>query len=275
MEAYLYALVFIFGAIIGSFLNVVIYRLRTGKSINGRSHCMSCGTTLSWRELFPIASYLFQKGRCVHCGSWITPRYLLVELMLGLSFVFLWNLFQDSYLFFTLNAILVSVLMVIIVYDLRHMIIPDELSIFVAVLALVLTYVSLDASESYSLQNMSLAISAGFGAAAFFAGLWFVSRGRWMGLGDAKLAFSLGTIVGVAGAFSMVMFSFWIGALVSVLVLSVQHILKRGKTRLHFRGTPLTIKSEVPFAPYLVVGFALVHFFNANVFEILLTILSN
>ncbi len=78
---------FLFGIIIGSFLNVVALRFNTGVGINGRSMCMSCGTKLTWRELIPLFSFLFQKGSCKTCKSKISWQYPLVEFMAGAFFV--------------------------------------------------------------------------------------------------------------------------------------------------------------------------------------------
>ncbi len=266
MEIYWYGVMFILGAIIGSFLNVVIYRLHTGKSLNGRSHCMSCGKTLTWNELFPIFSYMFQGGRCRGCLAYIPSRYLLVEFTTGLAYVFLWHLFQTDLILLVLHLILVSVCIVIVVYDVRHTIIPDELTGIVCIIAFAfLGYVYLGTNDFTFLLT---SISAGIGAGLFFWSLWFMSKGRWVGLGDAKLAFPLGVIIGLSGVFSMVVLSFWIGAGISLSLLGIERMLKRGKKHLHFLPTPLTIKSEVPFAPFLIAGFLLVQLFHADIFTI-------
>lgn len=95
-----------------------------------------------------------------------------------------------------------------------------------------------------------------------------MSKGKWIGFGDVKLALPFGLIVGLEGVFSMVVFSFWIGALVSVTLLGLERLSKRGKVRLHFLSSPLTIKSEVPFAPFFISGFLLVQLLHADIFTI-------
>ena len=90
-----------------------------------------------------------------------------------------------------------------------------------------------------------------------------------MGLGDAKLALPLGLLLGPIGAFSMVVFSFWIGAVVSVALLLLQHLYRKGTTRLPFVATPLRMKSEIPFAPFLILGFLFVYLFHVDIFTIL------
>lgn len=266
MELYWYIAFFVLGTIIGSFLNVVLYRLHTGKSLGGRSHCMTCGKVLSWYELLPVVSYLFQGGACRGCAAYIPPRYLVVELLTGFSFLLVFHLFSGNLILLVLYLFLASLLILIVVYDIRHTIIPDELTLAVGVAALVFILHEWKVSPEYAAPVSRL--FSGAGAALFFYGLWHVSSGRWIGLGDAKLALPLGIMVGAGGVFSMVVLSFWIGAGVSLVLLGIQRVLARGKTRLRFLGAPRTMKSEVPFAPFLVLGFLAVQFFHANIFDI-------
>jgi leader peptidase (prepilin peptidase) / N-methyltransferase len=266
MEQYWLVLVFVLGCIIGSFLNVVLYRMHTGRSINGRSHCMSCGETLKWYELFPILSYLALSARCRSCSAYIPIRYLAVELLTGLVFLALYVLFQNDIARFILHAILGALLILIAVYDLRHTIIPNELSVMVGGVALLM--VGYDYLHTREVMQAFSDVLAGGIAGFFFYALWYVSKGKWIGLGDAKLALPLGIIAGVSGALSMVVLSFWIGAGVSVLLLFISKLLEKGKTVLHFIPSGLTMKSEVPFAPFLIVGFLLAHLFHADIFVI-------
>ncbi len=266
MEYFFLGVAFIFGVIIGSFLNVVIYRLHTGRSINGHSHCLTCGERLRWYELFPIFSYLAQWGKCRHCQAAIPNRYLTVEVLTGLTFAWLWSLFAVTPLLFGIYAILASLLMVIAVYDLRHTIIPDELVLAVGGVAIMLLAYAHWGNTDW--QPLMLDVTGGVGAFIFFAGLWFVSKGRWLGLGDAKLAFPLGILVGLSQVFSLVVLAFWIGAFISLALIGLQRLKKRGKLHLPFWSTPLTIKSEIPFAPFLILSFILVHFFHVNIFSI-------
>ena len=266
MDIFFGLVVFIFGAIVGSFLNVVIYRIHTGKSLNGRSHCLSCGSTLTWIELFPLFSYLLLRARCSHCMAWVPSRYFFVELVTGLSFLGLWDLFSDNLWLLAFYMIFISILIVIAVYDLRHTIIPDEMVVALCVLSV--SYVGISA---YLSQDMNLILWSFVGSvvvAFFFAGLWYISKGRWMGLGDAKLAFPLALVVGSSAAYSMVVFSFLLGAGVSIILLLIQILLKKWKTSLRYAWIPLTMKSEVPFAPFLIGGFLLTEFFHADIFQI-------
>jgi leader peptidase (prepilin peptidase)/N-methyltransferase len=153
-----------------------------------------------------------------------------------------------------------------VTYDLRHTIIPDELTVGVGTVAfmhLVLVFLG-----EGSVVRVLYDILAGMGAGLFFYLLWYYSKGRWIGLGDAKLATPLGVIAGTGGALSMVVLSFWIGALVSVILLLLIYVLEKGKTVLPFLPKRLTMKSEVPFAPFLVLGFLCALYLHANIFEI-------
>lgn len=261
---------FALGAIVGSFLNVVIYRMHTGRSLNGRSHCMSCGKTLSWYELFPVFSYLYLRGTCKGCSAYIPPRYLMVEVLTGLLFLLVWHMYAFDTVLLALNLALVSVCVVMLVYDIRHMIIPNELTILVGGIAVIFLgyFASTEGNVSFILGHVVASLSAAF----FFWALWFVSKGKWIGFGDVKLALPFGFLVGLEGVFSMVVFSFWIGAIVSLTLLGLERLTKRGKIRLHFLASPLTIKSEVPFAPFFIAGFLLVHLLHADIFTLTYTI---
>lgn len=251
----------VFGLIIGSFLNVVIYRLHTGRSLNDRSHCLSCGRQLDWYELFPVVSYLVLRGRCRSCHSLIPYRYAIVELLTAGAFVVAYTQAASS-VHFLLLAVLLSVLIVGLVYDLYHMIIPDEVSYGAAALAIVIVSWGVVMGG-----GMIEVIEAILGAAAAFlayASLWYFSNGRAFGFGDAKLALPLGALVGLQGVFSLIVLSFWIGAVVSILIIFWQRVVLN--IMLTNRGLKrVTMKSEVPFAPFLIVAFVLVYLFHFDV----------
>lgn len=262
---FFYTFLFFLGAIIGSFLNVVIYRFHTGKSINGQSHCLSCLQPLWWYELFPLLSYLVLKGRCRSCLSHIPPRYFVVELLTALAFTSLYCL-SDSVGEMFMLGILFSVLIVVAVYDIYHLIIPNEF-VF-ALSAIALLWQGMAAYEAFSLAELINPALSALGAFAFFGGLWKVSGGRWIGFGDAKLVVPLAFIAGFPAVFSLVILSFWVGAAVSVLWLLVQKITERGKVPLRFLGQNITMKSEIPFAPFLIVGFLLSVFCEIKVMSL-------
>jgi prepilin signal peptidase PulO-like enzyme (type II secretory pathway) len=259
---------FFLGTAIGSFLNVVILRYNTGLGIaEGRSQCFSCGKTLEWYELIPVFSFLFLKGRCSRCQSRISWQYPLIECITGLSFLAIFlkyeNLFalspQTFFVTMLYSLIVVSILIVILVYDIHHKIIPDGLVFILALLAFGRLFFALDPVLT---RGSLLHFLAGPILALPFALLWLVSKGKWMGLGDAKLILPLGWLLGLAGGISGIILAFWIGALASVTLIVIQ------KSNLSFKGSHLTMKSEIPFAPFLIIGFALVFFFNIQVIDL-------
>lgn len=244
------------GAIIGSFLNVYIYRFHTKRSLNGSSHCMSCGVPLKAIDLVPIVSYLVLHGRCRSCGCRFTPRYLLVELGTGLLFVAA-VLTRMSDLDIVLLWLLLAVLMVIFVYDIRHYIIPDKLTLVALLLTIGLTAPRVFTEAAG--MRFGVDVLVALAGAAFLFMLWFISKGQWLGFGDVKLAVPLGLLVGANSVFSFIVVSFWVGAGVSLLLLGAAR-LQRGQLALRFFPAGLTIKSVVPFAPFLIMGCLIVYF---------------
>jgi len=268
MELFIITFFSILGALIGSFLNVVILRFNTGNGIDGRSGCFTCGKTLHWYELVPIASFLVQQGKCRGCKSSVSRQYILVEFFTGLLFAIisarvLFPVVETYSVVTILNLIIaltaVSILMVIFVYDLRHKIIPDIFSYgfaFLALTRLVLYY----QSYIFSFPGI-LDLLAGPIVALPFALIWYFSKGTWMGFGDAKLAIGIGWFLGLVGAVSALILAFYVGAVVSVGLLVVQKYLPRTKRSLSFT-------SEVPFAPFLIIGLLIVYFFPLDLFHL-------
>lgn len=167
-EWFFLLVVLAFGLVIGSFLNVVIYRFHTGRSLNDRSHCLSCGRTLNWYELFPVFSYLFLRGRCRSCRSFIPYRYALVEALTAGLFLLAYLKTLDLFLLLGLLVFL-SLLVIVAVYDMYHQIIPDELSASLAVVA-----IAMAGYQAWALGDWSilwLSVVAGIVAFIFFASL--------------------------------------------------------------------------------------------------------
>jgi leader peptidase (prepilin peptidase)/N-methyltransferase len=247
---------FVFGTVIGSFLNVVSLRFNTGLNLGGRSRCMSCGKTLSWKELIPILSFFFQKGACRKCKSRISWQYPLVEFLAGAIFVLVFLRFPPASAAATLRTLIYLVetclLLTIAAYDMKHMIIPDKFAYAFDAIALSSVFVG-GASILHAPHLWTLA--AGPAIALPFALIWLVSRGRWMGLGDAKLSLGLGWLLGLAGAMNAVILAFWIGAAASLAWILA--------TKSRFK--PLM---EVPLAPYLILGSYLVLLFGVQVIDI-------
>lgn len=246
---------FLLGTIIGSFLNVFILRYGTGKGLSGRSQCASCGHKLSAFDLIPVFSYLFLKGHCRYCKTKISATYPIVELATGILFALLgFRLFMtpinpESYLLLFVWMIFWGLALAISVYDLRHGIIPNSWVLFLAVLSIVYTFF-----VRWGTGTILYSLFSGVIFFLFFFLIWLVSRGKWMGLGDAKFAFPLGVFVGLPGLFSAWALSFWIGTiLVLIYTFFEKFMLPKGK-RLRAIGKPITMKTEIPFGPFLFLG---------------------
>jgi leader peptidase (prepilin peptidase) / N-methyltransferase len=257
-----YLIVFMFGTFIGSFLNVLILRHNTGKTLLGRSGCMSCRKQLGWTELIPVLSFLLQGGRCRKCRSSLSEQYPLVELATGALFLLAF-LISETIPEILFNSLLFSVLLIITVYDLKHKIIPDRYVLIFIVLGFALLFIDFT-TPSIVLPSIMQLIS-GVVVALPLLLLWLVSRGTWIGFGDSKIALGMGTFLGIQAGLVALMYAFWIGALYGVSVIVIQKLhtvfgLNKGK------GT-LTMKSEVPFAPFLILGFLLLYLFRDFLFE--------
>lgn len=273
MNIIFYSLVFVLGTIIGSFLNVVILRFHTGRGVTGRSGCFSCGNTLSWYELIPVLSFLLQGGKCRKCKAQISWQYPIVELLSGCIFLLLTfhsgivsNSSLQVVLSLILDYVIWSVLIVITVYDLKHMIIPDAFSIIFALVSL------LKIGVLFLVAGISVATILSYGISAivlsgFFATLWLVSGGRWIGLGDSKLAVGMGLYLGLSAGLSAFAYAFWIGAVVALLQLWRQKVVRN--KAFHVGEKTITMKSEIPFAPFLVLGTLLAFLFQSDVFHII------
>ena len=257
---------FSFGLIVGSFLNVVIFRYHTGRTVRGRSACLSCGHTLRPIELIPVISYLFQKGKCRSCGSRVSFQYPLVEIMGGLLFLGVYA--QTLPVVSTAVALVAGSLLIVIgVYDVRHKIIPDAFVYALAALGLGALFLGPDLRL---VTPSLLAILAGPLFALPFLALSLISSGRWMGLGDAKLALPLGWLLGAGESVTAFMLAFWIGT-VAVASAALARTLARAFSlgKLFPEGKTLTMETEVPFAPFLIAGAVVAHALSLSGAELL------
>ncbi len=256
----------ILGLVVGSFLNVVILRGKNGETLGGRSRCPHCARTLSIKELIPVASFLFQKGRCRSCGAALSLQYPLVEAGTALAYgIALWHLLPslDASLgsLALLSAVFVGIAAAIVIFvsDLRWMIIPDGAVLvlaFLGIAATIMRSLSSLPSWSSSLSWFGSLLYDGISAcviALFFAVLWYASRGRWMGFGDAKLALATSLLVGFPASIAAFLFSFWTGAAVGILLLF-------SKRR--------TLAETIPFGPFILLGTLIAYFYSSTLLRI-------
>ncbi len=242
-----YFFIFLLGLAVGSFLNCIIYRLETGQSfLRGRSFCPHCSHQLNFWDLIPVFSFLMLRGRCRYCHQKISWQYPLVEMATGLLFLSIFN-FQFS----IFNFIIVPFLIIIFVYDLKHYIIPDR--VIYSAIGIAFLY---QLFEIWNFGNWDLfrIWDLGFGIlpAFFFLAIILLSKGRWMGLGDFKLAILMGLILGFPNILVALFSAFFFGAIIGVgLIIS-------GKK---------TLKSEVPFGPFLVTSTFIALFWGRTIID--------
>lgn len=251
-----FVIFFIFGTIIGSFLNVVIHRVHTGEGlVRGRSHCPRCKAVIRWYDNIPIVSFLFLGGKCRKCKKKISWQYPMVEFFTGV--LFLWvgiyffnidNLFSFFPTFYYL--VIISFFIVIFVYDALYMEIPGP-ALWPAIGFAVLGNLVMDWMKPGIIGGpMNLATYSG-AAASLFAFMFFFllvaySKEKWMGMGDALLAILLGLVLGWPNILLALFLAFAIGAIYGIILLAV-----RSKT----------LKSQIPFAPFLIIGSVIALFF--------------
>jgi len=262
-----YLLIFILGLVVGSFLNVVIYRLKTKEKIGkSRSRCPHCKKRLNWYELIPIISFIIQLGKCRKCKKNISWQYPLVEFFTGLIFAlifyFLFIVFDgyiNSQFLVTLIFwfIISSFLIIVFVYDLKHYLVADIViytAIIISALYRLLEFFKfghwnlirngkLEAGDLGAIDYFIAALITGI----FFLIIILVSRGKWMGLGDVKIGILMGLVLGLPHIFVALFLAFLAGFVISIVLL----ILKKK-----------TMKSEIPFGPFLVFATIISLFFG-------------
>lgn len=244
-------LIFVFGLCVGSFLNVVIYRLHKGQSlVKPHSYCPHCRHRLFWSDLMPILSFVFLRGRCRYCHKKISWQYPLVEGVTGLLFL-LFFLFDGPTVILIFHFMIGAILLLIFVYDLKYLLIPDQFILVGSVCAIL---------SSILLQSPAFpqALLGSVMGGGFFAFIVLISRGRWMGGGDVKLGFLMGLLLGWSSLLLALFLAFVGGALIGLLL-----ILTRKKT----------FKSAVPFGTFLTVATLVALFFGDNLLAAYLSML--
>ena len=224
--------VFMIGAAIGSFINVLVDRLIHGESIMGRSHCDHCKKTLLWYDLFPIFSYLVIGGKCRRCHTKLSLEHPVVEILTGLLFIGTWIIVPLGSLILYWG--IVSCAWVIFLSDVRYKLISDYMQL--AFFLCIFFQKILDKASFFSL------LTDCFAAITILLPIWLIyviSRERAMGLGDVILAGIIGFALGIGKGILALYCAFIVGAVIGVFLLISQ---KKG------------MKSAVPFGPFLLIG---------------------
>jgi len=273
MKLILVTTLFILGASIGSFLSVVLYRVKNNKKgiFLSRSICTKCNTKIKARHLIPIFSYLFLRGKCAYCGSKISKRYFYLELVTGLLFVvtflkfnFLieisssinsdiinysidWIVFQNFAFYTIVNIFFV----LIFFYDLLFLEIPDRFS---------LTLISIIIAGHLVLNDIT-ALNMLLGAAgllSFFLIQYIISKGKWIGGGDLRMGIMIGALLGLKFGIVALFISYVIGALFSIVLILLKKVNR---------------KSKIPFGPFLIIGTLTVLFYGQELLDFYLSLL--
>ena len=236
-----YFAAFVLGCIWGSFSNVCIYRLPNDQSvIKGRSFCPSCKNQIKWYDNIPFLSFIFLKGKCRNCSNKISSQYFLVEFISAISFVIIYHLYGISVT--TLLLIILSIFFIIIFFiDLKHFIIPNELTFPLMFIGFVKSFEP-NLNQTIFPNYINSLIGGVFGYLIIWLIIFFYKKVRnkeGMGLGDAKLM----AVVGFWFGWVSIPFTIFISSFVA-LFFTVPSLLK--KTR--------DMATQIPFGPYIIIG---------------------
>ena len=232
---------FVLGSIWGSFCNVCIYRLPDNDSVvTKRSFCRSCKNKIKWYDNIPLLSFIFLKGKCRGCKNKISSQYFLVELISAISFLFIYFIYGLSVT--TLLLIILSIFFIIIFFiDLKHYIIPNELTFPLMLIGFVKSF-DPNLNQTIFPNYINSLLGGFFGYAIIWFIIFFYKKVRnkeGMGLGDAKLM----AVVGFWFGWLSIPFTIFISSTVA-LVLVVPSLIK--KTR--------NMSAQIPFGPYIIFG---------------------
>lgn len=256
MEIFIYIYIFIIGACLGSFYNVVGLRISKGISIiKPRSFCPKCGHVLSWWELIPIFSYIFLVGKCKSCKSHISPKYLFFELLTALLFIFSYYKLGFSYEFFVC-LMFVSLFIIISVSDLEYMIIEDKVIIFFLVLSFIFR-ILIKLPEDFLTFGINPFLESLIGGIVGFGLLYIIAffgkkiyKRDVMGGGDIKLYGIIGIVLGVKLTLLSLMLASILGTIIGILLMIVKIIDKN---------------KPIPFGPFIGLGCLVTYFYGIDI----------
>jgi len=229
------------GACLGSFANVCIYRLpKTKQIISGRSFCPKCKKKINWYDNLPIISFLFLSGKCRKCKKVIPLRYLIVELITGISFLLIYLNFENLYAIIFLS-ILSLILIMIFFIDLENFIIPDSLNFIIMGLALLKNFLPNFNTSLIHEINQSI-----IGGMVGYLSIWLIiylyktfKKIDGMGFGDAKLMAGIGLLFG----WQSIPFILFVASILG-LIFVVPSLIKKQKT----------MRTEIPFGPFIIAA---------------------
>ena len=229
MDILILVILTLLGICVGSFLNVLIYRIPRGEEfVKTPSHCMSCGHTLSWHENIPVISWLLQGGKCRACGVKLSAQYPIVEALNGAMWLLTGVLYRGNWLTVGLYCVLFSMLLVLSVIDWRTFTIPNGVNLVIFLLGVVRLVTDLDHWSKYVIGMLSVGL--------VFLLLYFLTGGNGLGMGDVKLVAAAGLLIG------------WQNMLLAVIVGSVAGAI------IHSFRMSRGADRRLAFGPYLAAG---------------------
>ena len=229
MDALILTILTLFGLCVGSFLNVLIYRIPKGEEfVKTPSHCMKCGHDLSWYENIPVVSWLLQGGKCRHCGVKLSAQYPIVEALNGAMWLLTGVLYRGDWLTVGLYCLLFSMLLALTIIDWRTFTIPNGINLVIFLLGVVRLITDSDNWVSYLIGLFSVSL-------VFFL-MHLATHGQGLGMGDVKLVAGAGLLLG----WSSMLVAVVIGSLSGAIIHSVR--MRRGADR------------KLAFGPYLAAG---------------------
>ena len=243
----IYILLFLLGAIFGSFANVCIYRLPLEQSIvTNRSYCPHCKKKISWFFNIPIFSYLFLRGKCFYCKKKISSQYLIVEIISALSFLGIYYMFEFS--IETLLLIFIfSIYLIIFFIDLKHFIIPNSLNFILIISGFLKNF--MPELDKFLFSDLISSIIGGI--IKLYKKLKNIEG---MGLGDAKLFCGIGLWFGFQSVFIII----FLASIIALIVIAPK--LMMGKIKM---------KNEIPFGPFIIIGNLVYLIFMDEIFNFL------
>ena len=229
MDLPILILLFLVGLSVGSFCNVLIYRIPKGEEfVRTPSHCMTCGHGLKWYELIPVFSWLIQGGKCRSCGVKLSAQYPVVESVNALMWLLTGVLFRGDWMTVGLYCGLFSMLLVLSVIDWREFIIPNGINLVILILGVIRLVTDLDNWLLYLIGMLSVSL--------VFLLLHVLTGGNGLGMGDVKLVAAAGLLLG----WPKMLLAVLVGSLVGAVIHSLR--MKRGADR------------KLAFGPYLAAG---------------------
>ena len=250
-------LIFILGTCLGSFANVCIYRLPKNKQIiSGRSFCPNCKKKISWYDNLPLISFINLNNKCRKCNKSISPRYFLVELTTGITFLLIYLNFQNSLTIIFLS-ILSLILIIIFFIDLENFIIPDSLNFTIMGLALLKNFLpNFNTSLIHEIDQSII------GGIVGYLSIWLIiflyktiKKIDGMGLGDAKLMAAIGFLFG----WQSVPFVLFVSSILG-LIFVIPSLIKKQKN----------MRTEIPFGPFIILACLIYFAYGSQLYDLIL-----